>query len=426
MSDVRAFRALRYDPSRVELERVLAPPYDVVTHEERASLWERDVHNAIRLELTRDEREEAEADYAEVTRRLGAWRREGVLRRDPRPALYLLRQRFAGPDGARRVRDGFFALLRLEDYARRVVRPHERTLSGPKVDRLKLLRATRANLSPVFLLFEDREDELAARLAPWWEGEPAAEARDAADVENRLLVVEDPRPIEAVESFLAKRPVVIADGHHRYETALTYREQRRAAEPGAGPDAPFEWVLAYFANAFAPGNRLLPIHRVVRRGPAPDAKAWSARLPGWSATALPAAHLEDVPRLLAERLGPLRSQVACVADDGSGTLRLLRRERSPVEDELPIRVIHREILGGVFGLDEAAVREGAVAFPKSVLEAGRAVREGRGAVALYLNPLSPEDVFRVTSAGELLPQKSTFFAPKLPTGLVFRLLEDDA
>ncbi len=421
MTEVRPFRALRYDPARVALDRVLAPPYDVVTNEERGRLWERDPHNAVRLELTRDEREEGSTDYAEVARTLAAWEREGVLRRDARPALYALRQAFTAPDGARRVRDGFLALLRLEDYTSRVVRPHERTLSGPKADRLKLLRATRANLSPVFLLYEDREGELDARLAAWLEHGAAAVARDGAGTEHRLVPVEDAGAIELVRDFLAKRLVVIADGHHRYETALAYRDEQRAAK---GRDVPSEWVLAGFANAFAPGNLLLPIHRVVRQAPAPDDAGWAARLPGWSVERLEAASGEELPQLLARRLAPLRGEVAFVADDGSGVVRLIRREKPSTE--LPIRVIHQEVLEGVFGLDEAAVRDGAVLFAKSVREATEAVRAGRGSVALYLNALVPDDVFRVTGAGELLPQKSTFFVPKLPTGLAFRLLEGGA
>jgi uncharacterized protein (DUF1015 family) len=216
---------------------------------------------------------------------------------------------------------------------------------------------------------------------------------------------------------------VIADGHHRYETALQYRDERLRASPAARPDAPFHSILAYFANAYAPGTLLLPIHRVILKGPAPTDAAWRERLPGWEEHGFPVERAEGVPALLARHLEPLRQRVAFAADDGSGRLRVFSRPRA---GELDVRVIHREVLGGVFGLDEAAVREGAVDFPKSALAAAAQVRAGRGAVALYLNPLEAADVFRVTAAGELLPQKSTFFHPKLPTGLLFRPLGDDA
>jgi uncharacterized protein (DUF1015 family) len=277
MTQIRPFRALRYDASRVSLAKVIVPPYDVIAAGDREGFYARDPHNAIRLELTRRIEDEAGADYADVSRTLAAWTRSGVLAQDPRPAFYALRQSFTGPDGKAHVRDGFFGLLHLEDYARRGVRPHERTLAGPKADRLKMLRATRANLSIVFLLYEDREETLLRRLAPALEAEPLAEATDEAGATHRLARIDDPGEIEALRAFFATRPLVIADGHHRYETALAYRDEQRAAHPEAGPDAPFEWILAYFANAFAPGSLLLPIHRLILRGEKRRAGTTAAR-----------------------------------------------------------------------------------------------------------------------------------------------------
>ena len=424
MTVVRPFRALRYDPARVDLDRVIAPPYDVVTPEERRQYWDRDRHSAIRLELTREVGDEAATDYREAAETLAAWRRAGVLRRDPRPAIYALRQSFRGPGGEPRVREGFFALLHLEDYGRRIVRPHERTLAGPKADRLKLLRATRANLSSIFLLYEDPGHALTGLLSARLDAGPRQVARDAAGVEHALVAIDEPAALARVEGFLAERPVVIADGHHRYETALGYRDECRRAEPGAGPAAPCEFTLAYFADAYAPGSLLLPIHRVVREAPAPSDAEWSARLPGWSAERVACPGAEAIPELLARHLAPLADRPAFAADDGSGVLRLFSRPAQP--GELGIRAIHAEVLAGVFGLDEAAVRDGAVAFPKHALEAAREVRAGRGSVALYLNALRPEDVFRVTGAGEILPQKSTFFMPKIPSGLLFRCFDEEA
>jgi uncharacterized protein (DUF1015 family) len=219
---------------------------------------------------------------------------------------------------------------------------------------------------------------------------------------------------------MAERPVVIADGHHRYETALAYRDERRADSATRDPHAPHERILAYFANAFAAGSLLLPIHRVILRLPAATGEGWKARLPGWEQRTVPVSDIEAIPEALEEHLAPLAGSDAFAADDGSGALQVFSRAAG---EDLSVRVIHREVLGGVFGLDEDSIRDGAVDFPKSALQAARDVRKGRGAVALYLNPLAPDDVFRVTGAGETLPQKSTFFFPKLPTGLLFRPLE---
>lgn len=422
MTLVRPFRALRYDPARVDLAKVIVPPYDVIAPDDRVAFYERDPHNSIRLELTKEVEHEATTDYAEVRSTLDGWRAEGVLTRDTQPGLYALRQSFTAPDGSITVREGFFALLHLEDYERGIVRPHERTLAEPKADRLKVLRAARANLSSVFLLYEDRDDELAQRLAADFEGEGVVSAQDETGIRHTLAPVGDPERIAAVQSFLADRPVVIADGHHRYETGLAYRDEQRAA--GSAADGPQEWLLAYFANAYAPGSLLLPIHRLIRKGSPPAPEAWDQRLPDWRQTQIEVKSPDEIPALLAEHLEPLSSGPAFAADDASGVLRIFSRP-ADTDGELSVRIIHRDVIDGVFGLDEQAVRDGAIEYPKSALQTARDVRAGRGPVALYLNALTADDVFRVTGAGEVLPQKSTFFFPKLPTGLVFRLLYEE-
>lgn len=422
MTRLRPFRALRYDPARVDLGRVIAPPYDVIPDEERRAWYERDAHNAIRLELTRDVMEQSTTDYAQVARTLAAWQAEGVLRRDPRPCLYALRQRFTGPDGRPQQRESFFGLLRLEDFGSGRVRPHEQTLAAPKADRLKLLRATRANLSSVFLLYEDREQQLARELAPAFEDAAALTVPDPSGAAHVLAPIADPERIQSLARGLEDRPLVIADGHHRYETALGYRDEcRTRSGNGADPEAAPEWILACFANAFAPGTLLLPIHRLVKKGALPTPEAWQARLADWSRQEVPVEAAEQIPELLSRHLAPLRDRHAFALDDASGVLRIFSR---PSDGELGVRVVHRQVIGGVFGLDEAAVREGAIDYPKDALQTARELRAGRGLAALYLNPLTADDVFRVTAAGERMPQKSTFFHPKLPTGLVFRTFEE--
>ena len=432
MAEIFPFRALRYDPSRVELERVLAPVYDVVTPDDRVRFYEKDPHNAIRLELTRSVAEEASTDYSEVAQTLAAWRREGVLRFDPQPALYALRQRFAAPDGRALARTGFFCALKLEDYAKRIVRPHERTLAGPKADRLKILRASRTNLSAVFLLYEDPDGKLDALLEQALAASEPQRARDAGGVAQELVAVTDASAIAEAQRFLASRPLVIADGHHRYETGLAYQAERRAAgdasgaRSGAQPSGvdrdSADHIFVYLANAYAAGSLLLPIHRLLVRAPAPSDARWAelARA-GWSHSQVPAASPEQVEAALRGALAPHAGAPAFAADDGRGQLRVFWKTATA---DLSIEVFHREIVVGFFGLDEAAVREGALAFPKATQEAAREVRAGRGTLALYLNPLRPEDVFRVTAAGATLPQKSTFFYPKLPTGLLFRSLDE--
>ncbi len=418
MTVVRPFRALRYDPSVVDLSRVIVPPYDVIAADERGAFFDLDPHNAIRFELTRDAADEAGTDYHWIRETLDRWRESGVLIQDEEPGYYVMGQRYVAPTGEELERIGFFGELKLEEYGSRVVRPHERTLAGPRADRLKLLRAAEANLSSVFLLYEDRTDRLGGLLAEALETGEIARARDQAGVEYRLARMTDPGKIEALRAFLAERPTVIADGHHRYETALEYRRQKIEAG-GDDPDAPWQSTIAYFANAYASGTLLLPIHRVVREAAAPSEEEWRKALPEWRVTRLSEAGPDEIDALLAEHLAPLSGLPAFVADTGRGPALLIHQTEAR-KGALMVRILEDEVLGPVFGLDVDAIRGGAVGFPKSASRAAREVREGQGTVALYLDPVAPEDVFRVTAEGGVMPQKSTFFYPKVPTGMVFR------
>jgi uncharacterized protein (DUF1015 family) len=394
------------------------PPYDVIAADERGSFFDRDPHNAIRFELTRNAEDEAAADYAGIREMLDAWRASGVLIQDDQPGYYIMGQRYTAPSGENLERVGFFGELALEEYEARVVRPHERTLAGPKADRLKLLRAAEANLSSVFLLYEDRENELGKLLAEALEEGEIGRATDQAGVGYCLARLTDSTRIERLQSFLASRPTVIADGHHRYETALEYRRQQTAAL-GQDATAPWQSTIAYFANAYAPGSLLLPIHRVVREVAAPSEEEWRKQLPDWTITRLPSVMPDHIEALLARELAPLAARPAFVSESADGTM-LLMSQSEIRPGELMVRIVEQEVLDVVFGLDSEAIRGGAVAFPKSAERAAREIREGQGTVALYLNPMTPDDVFRATGEGEVMPQKSTFFYPKVPTGMVFR------
>ncbi len=421
MTLARPFCGLRYDATRVDLSKVIVPPYDVIAADERASYFDREPHNAIRFELTRDIADEADSNYGWIRETMDAWRESGVLIEDDEPSYYVMRQTYKGPSGEMLSRIGFFAELGLEEYENRVVRPHERTLAGPKADRLKLLRAAEANLSSVFLLYEDREDELGPILENALETGVIGRATDAAGVEYVLARLIDPEQTEIVRAFMASRPTVIADGHHRYETALEYRRQQVSAH-GSDASAPWQSTIAYFANAYSAGSLLLPIHRVIRSAAAPSEEAWREKLTGWQVTRLPAATPDSIDTALAQHLAPLSAHPAFVAESSErygGSLLLIQRDEA-LAPRLMVRILEEEILQVVFGLDSEAIRGGDVSFPKSAPRAAREVLDGEGSVALYLNPMSPDDVFRTTGHGEVMPQKSTFFYPKIPTGMAFR------
>ncbi|MEZ4218042.1 MAG: DUF1015 domain-containing protein [Myxococcota bacterium] len=415
MTDIRPFRGVRYDPKRVELSKVIVPPYDVISDAQRGTYYDRDPHNAIRFELTRDPRDQATTDYHEIREWLDAWRASGVLVRDDEPALYVMRQTFEH-GGHRYSRTGFFAALALAEYGEGKVLRHERTLAKPIADRLRLLEAARANLSSAFLLYRDEAGELEELLAAALERAPLGRAVDDGGVEYEVgrLGGDD---AARVCRFLASRSVVIADGHHRYQTALEYRNRRRAA--GAAAGAPSEATLAFFANADAEGSLLLPIHRAIVEVPAPDDATWRERLPGWSCRSVRLEGAASIEAVLAAELAPHAGEAAFAADDGSGVLRVFTRAE-PLGDALIVDVVERDVIRGVFGLGDTEIAGGGVEFFKQAEAAAAAVREGAVSVALYLNPVAVEDVFRVARAGGVMPQKSTFFHPKVPTGIVFR------
>jgi uncharacterized protein (DUF1015 family) len=392
VSEIRPFAALRY--ARDPAPRI-APPYDVLSDAERER-FAAEPENVVHLSLPPGR--EGERDYAGARARLARWIADGVLARDPEPALYVLHERT--PRG--RLRRGFFALLRLADYAERVVLPHERTLPGPKRDRLLLTREVEANLEPLFFLYEDRDGALARGLEAAARGARLASARGPDGTGLELFAVPDKEEVARAAAFLWERSVVIGDGHHRYETLLAYRDERRLAARSASPEAPYEWVLGYFVNAFDPGTEIRAIHRVVREASADPARMLRER--GFRVDEGGDARGPDA---LVARLARSRESAHAFAFVARGRAPLVAER--PKSERLDVEVLHAELLpalGGTLAFE---------ADPARALELAAA--EG---YAVLLNPVAAEDLFRVVASGAVLPQKSTFFTPKVPSGLVLR------
>lgn len=393
MSDVRPFRALRFSG---ELGPRLAGPYDVISDEERAALAT-EPENIVHLTLPPGP--EGERDYGSAGETLARWISAGVLVRDSVDQLYVLEERTV--DG--RVRRGFLALLRLADYDEGVVLPHEHTMPGPKVDRLRLTRAVRANLEPLFFLYEDRDGKLDASLDRGQGSELLASAPGPDGTGLSLYALADRGAIGTVQAFLADLPVIIADGHHRYETMLEYRgECRRAGATGNGDGA--EFVLAYLVNAFDPGSQIRSIHRVLRGAVAPLAPTLEAA--GFRQTAL--ADGIGGEALVSELHTRLESEHAFVFVDRELGAVLATRARG---ERLDVEVLHDELLpalGGELAFDSR---------PDRLVEA---VQSGDVALGVLLNPVDADSLFRAIQAGTRLPKKSTFFTPKIPSGLLVR------
>jgi uncharacterized protein (DUF1015 family) len=393
VSDFRPFRGLRFT---ADAGPRLAPPYDVIAPDERERLAG-EPENIVHLTLPPGTTGERDYDSARDT--LERWRTEGVLERDERERLYVLRE--STTDG--RVRRGFVGALRLADYEERVVLPHERTLPAAKRDRLLLTRAVRANLEPLFFLYEDRDAKLDDALDAACAGACLARADGPDGTGLELFALDDRGQIDAVRAFLADLPVVIADGHHRYETMRTYRDECRA-EPGHESDAGSEFVMGYLVNAFDPGSAVKAIHRVLRGDVAELEPV--LRAAGFESEPLDAPDAEGVLAALAAASAGERHAFAFALPGGE--VRLAQRARG---ERLDVEVLYDELLpalGGELSFD---------ARPARLLETLR----GRDAsLGILMHPLDPDGLFRVVQAGVLLPEKSTFFTPKIPSGLVLR------
>jgi uncharacterized protein (DUF1015 family) len=428
MAEIAPFRGLRYDTSRVRLDDVVCGPYDVIGPAEAAVLRARSPHGAIHLELPLPRPGAVSDDrYAAAAELLAAWQSDGTLRRDDEPTLYLLEHAFTGPDGWERTRHGIICLLKVEEFARRVVLPHEKTHKGPKADRLKLMRATHADLSQILMLYADPGNEVGAALAA--APPPLSPPLEVADRDgNRCRL----RPltgatVDRIVQLLAPRQVLIADGHHRYETAIAYRDERRAADDDSG-----DRVMVYLSSMDDPGLAIFPTHRLLKGFDLPPADTVVARLRehfavfpeeggGAGACSLMMNHVATLgggDKVFGLYFPAEERCVTVELRDMAAMTHLAERGFSPESARLSVTILDELVFRDALGLDPDAL-EGHIAFAKSVDDAMTEIDEGGCSMAAFLNATLIEEVRAVAARGEVMPQKSTYFYPKLLTGLVF-------
>jgi uncharacterized protein (DUF1015 family) len=414
MADVQPLRALHYDLAKVgPLADVAAPPYDVIDPEQRAALAARSPYNVVRIDLP-----EGDPDpYAEAARILQGWREEGAVVRDDEPALWTLTQDYAGPDGRELTRHGVFARVRVEDYGPGRIRPHERTHPGPKEDRLRLTRATQANLSPIFSLYDDPSSATAAVLAA---ATPFGELTDDDGTVNRLGRVSDPAAIAAFQDALEPAELLIADGHHRYETARVYADE-------VGGEGEHRYVLMCLVALQDEGLTVFPTHRLIKDTSRQTQEALGATL----------RELFTVEEIDQAQLRP---------PDGDGPLTMgyidsffKRGFRLTLKDQaiadralegapdayrrLDTAVLEALVLEGPLGLteDDIAHLRG-LGYSRTDDEALQLVLSGAYDAAFLLRSTPVQQVRDVAAAGMNMPPKSTYFFPKVPTGLLFNPL----
>jgi len=422
---IEPLHALLYDPLKVgDISRVVAPPYDIISEAQQCRLYDSSPYNIVRLELGRD------ADrYLAAKETLDEWIAGGVLRRAEQPAIYLYTQRFE-VEGRSFLRTGFTVRFRLEEFAPGRVLPHEKTFPAAKEDRLKLLTATRTNISSIFGLYSGSHPELDALRTQVLSRPAFIEATDALGIRNELRPIEVPSEIAVVRRALEVGRVLIADGHHRYETALNYRRVRRAAENRFELHG-FDYTMMTLVPCDDPGLVILPTHRVVYR----------LRPRAMETFATQTRELFEIREV--EEREELRKGLAA---GGRGTLAIalrgyqhffllrLKNDRAvaqalpDVREEvrsLDVTVLHTLVFDRIFSLKAAEIRKGGnIEYITDAIAALDAVKEGRADAAFLMNPPSIAEVESVSDAGGTMPEKSTYFFPKLLTGLVLNPLDD--
>ena len=435
MAHIEPFRAFRYDATKVALAEVATQPYDKITPVMQDRYYAASPSNLVRIILGKRQPGDGPQNnaYTRAATSFRDWRQEGILRQDPEPAIYRYVQRFAAPLATNHAlqfeRQGFIALGKIEDYAAGVVFRHEQTLAKPKADRLDLLRATKAHFGQIFMLYSDPSAEIDRALDS--SDPPTLEMCDEYGVLHRVWKISDSRTIEAVRNKMRDKKLIIADGHHRYETALTCRNERRAGENAGLSPAPYDFVMMTFVNMESPGLLILPTHRVVHGLANFSADAFRAGASRFFTVeeADPDMSPERASSILRES-GHTGTAILAATRD---RVFLLSRPK-PAEEVfknvsvrqqgLDVVQLHKCLLEQVLGISEAAIRDQTnVSYIRDAAEALNSVRSGKANVAFLMNPAKIEQVRDIAFAGEVLPQKSTDFYPKLLSGLVIYALE---
>jgi len=447
MADIAPFPAIRFDPARVPVAQVVTQPYDKISSQMQEGYYAANPYNLVRIILGKEQAGDSDVEnvYTRGAAYFRDWRRAGILRQDPGPAFYLYTQRFRVPGSAGRAgesigkaaeleRSGLIAAGRIYDYSDGVVYRHEQTLSKPKADRLNLLRATGAHFGQIFMLYSDPSDQVNSLLkssaaARTQAQAPDIEVEDEYGVTHRVWCISDPSPMQEVRRQMADKKLIIADGHHRYETALNYRNERRAAAGTVSADAPYERVMMTLVNMDSPGLVILPTHRVV------------FGLPDFSE----ARFLEDAKSFFdlekLDRLGPAEEKLQQAGQGGVALLaatrdgqHLLRARPGAAESvlasmssaqrSLDVVHLHKVLLERVLGISEEAVRNQLhVSYHREFGEAMARVRDGAN-LALMMNPVRVAQLCDITFHGGVLPQKSTDFYPKMLSWLTIYSVDE--
>jgi uncharacterized protein (DUF1015 family) len=441
MPEIAPARFVRY--TATDLSLLACPPYDIIDEAGRAALEELSPDNYVRLILPREQPGERAADrYVRARYLLDKWVVSGVMKRDSQPSVLLVEQRFEDPvTGDEHVRRGIQALIRLKEFSEGIILPHERTLSGPKADRLDLLRATRAHLSPVFILYPDERNEVLAPLAKTFDKPPSVVA-EVGDVKHKVWRITDPNIIESLALRIIDKKGYIADGHHRYETALHYRDLAvKEGRPVA--DTPLDYILAVLTSMSDPGLVIFPTHRVVHGIDVELDDLLAKARTFFDVSEWTGAPLEtDAGRMAAINALADRGEVAGVSFlvlDSTGKAAMMSlKKNAPLEQvpslpfapslrSLDVGILHSVLFEHLLGMSRLSQEKQLnLRYEKGAATAISRVRRGEAKLTFLLNATRMQQVRDVAEAGEVMPQKSTYFYPKLLDGLGLQMLEESA
>jgi len=430
MADVQLLRAIRYASEVVgDLAQVVTPPYDVISEEAQARYYARSPYNSIRLELGMKEPGDTTLNnrYTRAASTYAEWRASSILQQDVVPSYYMYQQIFTH-DGQTYTRTSLLARVRLESWSARVVLPHEHTMAKPKDDRLQLLRACATNFSPIMSLFDDPQGRIR-RLLNLYAANPEVQITDEANEEHRLNPITDEKQIELLQNFFSERQLYIADGHHRYETALNYREEVRETRRQLDPQDAANFVLMALIDVDDPGLLVLPTHRLLF-GLSRDALSLltSQQLTQYF-TVYELGAIENAQEALLQltQVDATRpsfvittaAQSWLLSLNDAGRARMAESGHSDAWNELDVAVAHTLVLESLLGLRREDITAGShIRYTRDAQQALEAVRKGEAQAALLLNATRVRQICNVAKANDRMPQKSTYFYPKLITGLV--------
>ena len=441
MATILPFRGVFFNQAKAgQIADLVCPPYDIISHEQQQALYRRSPHNVVRLEFGLESPGDTETDnrYTRAAAALAEWTGTDILRQAGQPAVYVYEMEFGAGRKHRRLR-GFICLVRIEDYAAGIVKPHETTLSGPKTDRLNLLRACRASFSQIYSLVSDPEGAVG-RVLDSVKGKAEAEVRTADDVVHRVWTLSDRSSIDAIVRALADKPVFIADGHHRYDTALNYRNERRKAAGSFTGQEGFNYVPMFLARIEDPGLMILPAHRALFNLTDFHPRKFEEDLNRYFnieridfTKKSEQADRKTVLDTLAHRADHAHVFGMRVRGEHCYYLLTLRSEadmdaiipgKVPAYRRLDVSILHHLIIDRLLGVSLETHKLGLnIEYIKEADDAARLVESGEAEIIFLMNPTKVQEVKEVATAGERMPQKATYFYPKLLTGMVMHTIE---